>query len=76
VICLRHELAFALRKYLYSQRVMCNLLDSGALRFSLGGYNTEADVDHILAVTGRFARDAALRRLLQQPTSSTPYPAP
>ncbi|MBV5293555.1 MAG: aminotransferase class V-fold PLP-dependent enzyme [Curvibacter lanceolatus] len=76
IVCLRHELAYALRKYLYSQRVMCNLLDSGALRFSLGGYNTEADVDLILAVTGRFARDPGLRRLLQQPVSSTPYPAP
>lgn len=55
---------------------MCNLLDSGALRFSLGGYNTDADVDLILAVTGRFARDPGLRRLLQQPVNSTPYPAP
>jgi selenocysteine lyase/cysteine desulfurase len=73
IVCLRHPQAFALRKYLYMEGVVANLLDTGAVRLSFGGYNTPAEVDRIIDITGRFARDAALRRHLLLPTAGRPY---
>jgi selenocysteine lyase/cysteine desulfurase len=73
IVCLRHPEAFALRKYLYMEGVVSNLLDTGAVRLSFGGYNTPAEVERILEITGRFATDAQLRRYLLMPTASRPY---
>ena len=53
--------------------VVSNLLDTGAVRLSFGGYNTPAEVARILDITGRFASDANLRRHLLKPTASRPY---
>lgn len=72
-VCLRHPQAFALRKYLYAEGVVCNLLDTGALRLSMGGYNTPQEMDRVLEITGRFASDAGLRAQLMRPTSSQAY---
>lgn len=73
IVCIRHPQAFALRKYLYSQGVVCNLLDTGSIRFSMGGYNTPAEMDAILKITERFMADAPLRRQLMLPTAATAY---
>ncbi len=73
IVCLRHPQAFALRKYLYAQGVVSNLLDTGAVRLSMGGYNTPDEMDRILEITGRFASDAALRQQLMRPTSAQAY---
>ena len=73
IVCLRHPESFALRKYFYMEGVVSNLLDTGAVRLSFGGYNTPAEVARILDITGRFASDANLRRHLLKPTASRPY---
>lgn len=73
IVCLRHPQAFALRKYLYAEGVVCNLLDTGAIRFSMGGYNTVDEMDRLLAITGRFAADAGLRDQLMRPTARQAY---
>lgn len=73
IVCLRHPESFALRKYLYMEGVVSNLLDTGAVRLSFGGYNTPAEVGRILDITGRFANDPKLRQHLLMPTASRPY---
>lgn len=73
IVCIRHPQAFALRKYLYAQDVVCNLLDTGSIRFSMGGWNTPEEMQRILEITGRFISDAELRRQLMLPTSSMAY---
>lgn len=72
-VCLQHPQAFALRKYLYAQDVVCNLLDTGAIRLSMGGYNTPDEVARVLEITGRFAGDAGLRADLLRPTAAQRY---
>lgn len=72
IACIRHPQAFALRKLLYMEGVVANLLDNGAVRLSLGGYNTPGEVTRLLDITGRFASDAGLRRRLLQPTLGRP----
>lgn len=72
-VCLQHPQAFALRKYLYMQGVVCNLLDTGAVRLSMGGYNTVEEMDRLLELTGRFARDEDLRDSLLRPTAARGY---
>jgi selenocysteine lyase/cysteine desulfurase len=72
-VCLRHPEAFALRKYFYAQGVVCNLLDTGALRLSMGGYNTPQEMDRVLEITARFASDATLRAQLMRPTAAQSY---
>lgn len=73
IVCIRHPQAFALRKYLYAQDVVCNLLDTGSIRFSMGGYNTPQEMDRILEITARFMADPQLRMQLMLPTSSLAY---
>lgn len=73
IVCIRHPQAFALRKYLYSQGVVCNLLDTGSIRFSMGGYNTPAEMEAILKITARFMADAQLRQQLMLPTGASAY---
>lgn len=73
IVCIRHPQAFALRKYLYSRDVVCNLLDTGSIRFSMGGYNTPEEMDRILEITARFMADPQLRMQLMLPTSSVSY---
>lgn len=68
IVCIRHPQAFALRKHMYANKVVCNLLDTGSIRFSLGAYNTMQDVEHILALTSQFMRDPALRAQMALPT--------
>lgn len=72
-MCIRHPQAFALRKYLYAQNVVCNLLDTGSIRFSMGGYNTPEEMDRILEITARFMADPQLRTQLMLPTASVGY---
>lgn len=73
IVCIRHPQAFALRKYLYAQNVVCNLLDTGSIRFSMGGYNTPGEMDRILEITARFMADPQLRMQLMLPTASVGY---
>ena len=73
IVCLRHAESFALRKYLYMEGVVANLLDTGAVRLSFGGYNTPTEVSRILDIAGRFASDPKLRQHLLMPTASRPY---
>lgn len=73
IVCIRHPQAFALRKYLYAQGVICNLLDTGSIRFSMGAYNTPEEMDAILKITDRFMADPQLRTQLMLPTASTAY---
>lgn len=68
IVCIRHPQAFALRKHMYANGVVCNLLDTGSIRFSLGAYNTPQEVEHILTLTAQFMRDASLRAQLALPT--------
>ena len=73
IACLHHPQSFSLRKYLYMEGVVANLLDTGAVRLSLGGYNTPEEVQRILEITGQFASDPGLRKYLLQPSSSRAY---
>lgn len=73
IVCIRHPQAFALRKYLYANHVVCNLLDTGSIRFSMGGWNTPQEMEEILFITGRFMSDPQLRQQLMLPTAVAPY---
>ncbi|THU05159.1 aminotransferase class V-fold PLP-dependent enzyme [Lampropedia puyangensis] len=68
IVCIRHPQAFALRKHMYAHGVVCNLLDTGSIRFSFGAYNNAQEVDHILALTAQFMRDPSLRSQMALPT--------
>lgn len=70
IVCLRHPQAFALRKHMYAHGVVCNLLDTGSVRFSLGGYNSVEEVDRILALTEAFMTNADLCAKLVRPTGA------
>lgn len=72
-VCIQHPEGFALRKYLYAQGVVSNLLDTGAVRLSLGAYNTPEEVARVLEITGRFASDPRLRAQLLRPTGIQGY---
>ena len=72
-VCIQHPEGFALRKYLYAQGVVSNLLDTGAVRLSMGGYNTPEEVARVLEITGRFASDPRLRAQLLRPTGIQGY---